>query len=320
LQVAAKYMPVSSIKIGVDLVPIKPISGVITFAADITSEKCRFLIKKEIKHMKADIVLNDGAPNVGGTWTKDAYNQSELVLFAVKLATEFLREGGTFITKIFRSSDYNSLIYVLKQLFNSVDATKPQASRNESAEIFVICQKYKAPSYIDPKLMDPKFALNQLEDEEEMKLSSLKSIKSMFEKQGCRSRTGYHNSLYIEKSFKEFIEAENPYQFLFETNKIKATEECHKYLDVCKKKPDEYEISFTDLKVLGKKEIRDLIIWRQKIRSKLNKKNKADLTEEKKENDKIKIDDYNESNIKKIENEIEEYSKERKKKDTRLKK
>ena len=50
LQVAAKYMPVSSIKIGVDLDPIKSINGVTHFQADITSEKCRFLIRKEIKH------------------------------------------------------------------------------------------------------------------------------------------------------------------------------------------------------------------------------------------------------------------------------
>lgn len=37
LQVAAKYMPVASIKIGVDLAPIKPIKGVVTFQEDITS-------------------------------------------------------------------------------------------------------------------------------------------------------------------------------------------------------------------------------------------------------------------------------------------
>ena len=46
---AAKYMPQASIKIGVDLDPIKPIKGCITFTADITTARCTQLIKKEIK-------------------------------------------------------------------------------------------------------------------------------------------------------------------------------------------------------------------------------------------------------------------------------
>ena len=309
-QVAAKEMPISSIKIGIDLDPIKPIPGVTTFQCDITTEQCRHLIRKEIKHLKADVVLHDGAPNVGGQWAKDSYNQNELVLYSIKLACEFLKEGGWFISKVFRSVDYNALLYVMKQLFEKVEATKPLASRAQAAEIFVICQGYKNPSYIDPKLLDPKYALKQIDDEDTMKNNTINSLKAMFERK--KNRSGYNtDTLFIVKTFKDFIECSNPFKFLFETNKIKIeTEDCKKYISVINKNPKDYELYFDDLQVLGKKEMEELIIWRNKIRTKLNLSRKEILKDKEDEKEKEKKDkDINEE----MDEEIKKYEKQRKK-------
>ncbi len=63
-QVAAKSMPVGSIVLGVDLLPIKAIRNVKTIVADITTAACRKEIVNQLQGWKADVVLCDGAPNV----------------------------------------------------------------------------------------------------------------------------------------------------------------------------------------------------------------------------------------------------------------
>ena len=109
-------MPAGSKIIGIDLVPIRAIRNVVTMAEDITTQKCYTALTKEMDGRAVDLVLCDGAPNVGAAWAQDAFTQSELTLHACRLATEFLSKGGTFITKVFRSADYNALIYVFNQV------------------------------------------------------------------------------------------------------------------------------------------------------------------------------------------------------------
>lgn len=62
---------------------------------------------------------------------------------------------GFFLLKRCCDNDsYTALFYW--QLFEKVEVTKPVASRSTSAEIYVICLRYRAPAKIDPRLLDVK--------------------------------------------------------------------------------------------------------------------------------------------------------------------
>ncbi|KAK4250237.1 Spb1 C-terminal domain-containing protein [Corynascus novoguineensis] len=268
-QVCAETMPKDSIIVGVDLAPIKPIPKVITFQSDITTEKCRATIRTHLKTWKADCVLHDGAPNVGTAWVQDSFNQAELALHSLKLATEFLIEGGTFVTKVFRSKDYNSLLWVLNQLFTKVDATKPPSSRNVSAEIFVVCRGFKAPKRIDPRLLDPRSVFEDLAapaPNNEAKVYNPEVKK--------RKREGYEEGDYTqhkEIAASEFIQTTDPIAILGQYNRLtfqqpKNGDVALAALDKLPETTQEIRICCEDLKVLGRKEFKLLLKWRLKVR------------------------------------------------------
>lgn len=264
LQVAAKFMPVSSLIVGVDLVPIKPLPNVVTLQEDITTERCRQALRKELKTWKVDVVLNDGAPNVGASWVHDAYSQAHLTLMALRLACDFLARGGYFITKVFRSRDYQPLLWIFQQLFRRVQATKPQASRHESAEIFVVCQGFLAPDKVDSKFFDPKFAFKEVEVQ-------AKTVTELVTKKKPKAE-GYAEgdlTLYHRTSVSDFLRAANPVDFLSKASEISLDDE---ELAQHPATTEDIRACCQDIKVLGRKELRSLLNWRTKLRRHVAKK------------------------------------------------
>ncbi|SCU96363.1 LADA_0H00518g1_1 [Lachancea dasiensis] len=265
-QVASNLCPVNSLIIGVDIVPMKSMPNVITFQSDITTEDCRSKLRGYMKTWKADTVMHDGAPNVGLGWIQDAYTQSHLTLQALKLAVENLVVGGTFVTKIFRSKDYNKLIWVFSQLFEKVEATKPPASRNVSAEIFVVCKGFKAPKKMDPRLLDAREVFEELPDGPQNN-----EAKVFNPEKKVRKRQGYEEGdylLYHTKPIMEFVTSEEPIDMLGNLNKFTVDPNEHewKILKKLKQTTSEFMACIEDLKVLGKKDFKMILKWRKAAR------------------------------------------------------
>ena len=311
-QVASQLCPINSLIIGVDIVPIKALPNCITFQSDITTEDCRSQLRGHMKTWKADTVLHDGAPNVGLGWVQDAFTQSHLTLQALKLAVENLNTGGTFVTKIFRSRDYNNLMWVFQQLFEKVEATKPPASRNVSAEIFVVCKGYKSPKKMDPRLLDPREVFEELPtgpDNNEAKIFN--------PEKKVRRRQGYEEgdyTLFHEMPLLEFIKNEDPINTLGTLNKLsEPPQDDHEWKILKKSKlctPELLEC-IKDLKVLGRKDFKHLLKFRKQARDLLG----LDAKEETQE---IEVEPLTEDQ--QIEKELQELTEKQKQKARKAKK
>ncbi|CAA9989003.1 methyltransferase, putative [Plasmodium knowlesi strain H] len=303
LQVAYKNMKRSSTIIGVDLVPIRKIdNNVITLKCDITTSACVKQIKNIIKNEKADVILNDGAPNVGTTYSYDSFNQNVLVLNSIKIANLFLKKKGIFITKVFRNEEYVSLIWVMEKLFGQVKHIKPRSSREISSEIYLVGLNFLSTK-VDKKLFDYNYVFSEQfkqdsnkivtndasdndlftdssdnEKENQKKNKKKKGLSTILKEKKKKNRQGYEvGDDYRVTDICNFIHSDNYVDLLIKTNKFTFDRDYltsedplvrNTYTAIYKNPSTTQEILqlCKDLKVLGKSDLFQLIKWRYKVK------------------------------------------------------
>ncbi|MBU2617953.1 MAG: RlmE family RNA methyltransferase [Euryarchaeota archaeon] len=125
--------------LGVDLQAIAPIEGVETLLGDITDPSTLQKIQGMIEKSEgADVVICDASPNLSGNWSLDHARSIDLCNSALNIATKMLKPGGNFVVKVFQGDMFSDFLAVVKKHFSFAKAYGPQASRKESAEIYIV--------------------------------------------------------------------------------------------------------------------------------------------------------------------------------------
>jgi 23S rRNA (uridine2552-2'-O)-methyltransferase len=139
IQAARKMTGKNGYVLGIDLKPIEPFTQeyIRTIIADFTEPGTIDVIMSFLRR-KADVVLCDAAPNITGVWEVDHARQIELAEKALEIAQCVLRPSGSFFVKVFEGELLNDLMQTMKILFDEVKLVKPQASRQQSSEMYLL--------------------------------------------------------------------------------------------------------------------------------------------------------------------------------------
>ncbi len=141
LQFASKISGSKGKVIGIDVKEIEPISNVIIINGNVEDEQMVTLLSKYLEG-KADIVLSDLAPNVSGLWEMDHLKQIDLTMKAVEITKKILKVNGNALYKVFQGEATPEFITHVKGIFSAVHITKPDASRKQSSEIYLLCKQF----------------------------------------------------------------------------------------------------------------------------------------------------------------------------------
>ncbi|MFQ5345591.1 MAG: RlmE family RNA methyltransferase [Mariprofundus sp.] len=138
----AKRVGPEGLVIGIDLLPLKPISGVTLIQADFDSPEGQQKLAEALQGRAVDLVVSDMAPEMSGNKLVDQMRMIGLNEMTLHFARQYLRCGGDILMKTFMGEGYDAFRRDLGSSFRKIKNIKPAASRKSSSEFFLLGKSF----------------------------------------------------------------------------------------------------------------------------------------------------------------------------------
>ncbi len=136
--------------VAVDLNPMDPVAGATVIEGDGLDPEVAARVGAALGG-PADVVLSDMAAPATGHKATDHLRVVALCEAALDLAQEILAPGGAFVCKVLKGGTEAALLATVKRAFDTVKHAKPPASRDESAEVYLVAKGFRGRSEVDPE-------------------------------------------------------------------------------------------------------------------------------------------------------------------------
>ena len=137
-QVAVQRIGAKGRVFALDLLPVEPLPGVEFLQGDFTDDAVAEQFEASLQGAAVDLVMSDMAPNMSGVPTVDQARSIHLCELALDFAARHLKPGGNFVVKVFQGEGFDELRRQMQEVFRSVQVRKPKASRDRSAEVYLL--------------------------------------------------------------------------------------------------------------------------------------------------------------------------------------
>jgi 23S rRNA (uridine2552-2'-O)-methyltransferase len=135
--------------VGLDITPVEPIAGATVLTKDFYDDDAPAVLEKLLGG-PADVVLSDMAAAATGETQVDHMRIMGLAEAAHDFACQVLKPGGSFVAKVLRGGTERTLLDRLKHDFEKVRHVKPEASRADSAEMYVVGTGFRGQRRLTP--------------------------------------------------------------------------------------------------------------------------------------------------------------------------